>query len=418
MTACATTKLPDPPPVQTQSQGQTHPQTQPQTSSQTIATPATGPIQGVSSQPTDSTTASSGSQASTPVITLTPSHTTTANTAFSNIAHWPSTDLLPGLKALEKSCLLWQTEDPQKPLSDNWPEYGRIQDWLPTCQFVQNLPRPLSSDYARLVFETEFLPIVTPEEGSTGLLTAYYSPEISVSRTASAIYSEPILALPTSETVQNLQRSQLSAQSSQVIAYGRPIEVFFLQIQGSGRMVFEDGSRIRAAYAGHNGHAYTSIGRVLVDRGEMTLEQASKQAIEDWMQRAGSEATTALMNENKRYIFFKEEPILGDEGPKGAMRVPLSDFGSLAVDPAHLAYGVPVFLQVKIPQFGGDYVGSETGLLVVAQDTGKAIRGPLRGDIYFGAGDLAGEKAGVMKHEGRWIILLPTALALQILSLS
>ena len=143
----------------------------------------------------------------------------------------------------------------------------------------------------------------------------------------------------------------------------------------------------------------------------MTLEQASKQSISDWMERAGPDKTRALMNENPRYIFFAEQAIAEGEGPRGGMRVPLTDFGSIAVDQRYHPYGSLVWLETTIPQYGGDYRGLETGLLVSVQDTGNAIRGPLRGDLFFGSGDEAGNKAGVMKHPVKWTILVPKALA-------
>jgi len=186
-----------------------------------------------------------------------------------------------------------------------------------------------------------------------------------------------------------------------------------MQIQGSGVLALETGERVRAAYDGNNGRPYTSIGRVLVDRGAFTLEQASKQSIEDWMDRAGPEAARALMNENTRYIFFKEETIFPGEGPKGAMRVPLTDMASIAVDPSHYPYGIPVWLETKLPSVKGDYRGADQQLLAIAQDTGKAIRGPFRADLYFGSGDQAGDLAGIMKHSARWTVLLPFHLALQ-----
>jgi len=170
-----------------------------------------------------------------------------------------------------------------------------------------------------------------------------------------------------------------------------------MQIQGSGVLHFNDGEKLRAAYAANNGYSYTSIGRVLIDRGELTKDQASKKDIENWMIAAGPAKSRELMNENKRYIFFAPETILPGEGPKGAMRVPLTAMGSVAVDPRYHAYGTPLW---------------------VAQDTGKAIRGKLRGDLYFGSGFEAGDRAGVMKHPANWTVLLPFNIALQLASRS
>ena len=191
------------------------------------------------------------------------------------------------------------------------------------------------------------------------------------------------LLYPTDAKIQKLPRKDIDAYSSVVLAYGRPIDVFFLQIQGSGQIKFSDGTVYRAAYAGHNSKTYKSIGSVLIARGEMTKDEASKQAIEDWMARAGREKTRALMNENPRYIFFKTEYVNLGEGPKGAAGVPLTSMGSLAIDPRYHPYGALIWLEGKFPARAGDYIGEEGGLLVVAQDTGGAIKGSLRGDVFF-----------------------------------
>ncbi|WP_418152423.1 murein transglycosylase A [Litorimonas sp. RW-G-Af-16] len=303
--------------------------------------------------------------------------------------------------------------DPLAYLNPKQPEYGRYQDWTSACLKAQALDANGAGAWeVRQFFETEFLPVtLSVQDGKPGLLTGYYEPEIDVRVTPDAIYSEPILAKPASKAVQNLARSKLSARSSRVIAYGRPIDVFFMQVQGSGRIKFGNGQSVRAAYAGHNSKRYKSIGKVLVQRGEMTLEQASKQSIEDWMARKGPSATRELMNQNPRYIFFTEQAILPGEGPRGAMRVPLTTMGSIAVDNRYHPYGTLVWLETTLPQYPGDYKGEPASLLVAAQDTGNAIRGPLRGDLFFGSGAVAGDKAGVMKHPVTWTLLLPKAIA-------
>lgn len=329
---------------------------------------------------------------------------------YDALTHWHWADLQPALTSFKRSCKSFSKADPEANLNPNLPEYGRYDDWQPACDealFVSN-----NSSSARQFFETEFEPTsLSTAEGETGLLTGYYEPEISVRKFPDNIYSEPVLAKPTNKDVLSLARADINAYSSRVIAYGKPIDVFFMQVQGSGRLKYTDGTSVRAAYAGNNGKRYKSIGKVLVDRGEMTLAQASKQAINDWMEREGPQATRQLMNENPRYIFFTEQAITPGEGPRGGMRVPLTDMGSIAVDRSYHPYGTLVWLETTLPQFGGDFRGQETGLLVSVQDTGNAIRGPLRGDLFFGSGDNAGDRAGVMKHPVKWTILVPKALA-------
>lgn len=340
--------------------------------------------------------------------------TISISAAFQSVPGWGNVDFKNALISFQRGCAVLAQKDPESNMHSR-AVFGKVGDWITSCNMAQATPA-WDNITARRFFESEFLPVdlsgaATPE----GMVTAYYQPEIQARRIKDAVFSEPILRAPSNAADLTLARSQITENVSTVIAYGRPIDVFFMQIQGSGVLVFEDGSRIRAAYDANNGRPYTSIGRVLIDRGVFTKDQASKQRIEAWMVSAGPVAARALMNENARYIFFKEEAILPDEGPKGAMRVPLTDMASIAVDPAHYPYGIPVWLEVKIPIAPGDYKGSERQVLVMTQDTGKAIRGPYRADLYFGSGDYAGELAGVMKHTGRWTVLLPFHLAAKFL---
>ena len=329
---------------------------------------------------------------------------------YAQLGYWQGSDHRPALESFRRSCASFAKADLSAQLNPQQPEYGRYNDWIPACDEALFVGESQSD--ARLFFEDQFEPLVlaTPQ-GDEGLLTGYYEPEIDVRKTPDAKYSEPILAKPKTEAVQNLERSQLGPNWSRVIAYGTPIDVFFMQVQGSGRIKFKDGSSLRAAYAANNGKKYKSIGKVLVERGEMTLEQASKQAISDWMERAGPEKTRELMNENPRYIFFTEQKIGAGEGPRGGMRVPLTAMGSMAVDRRYHPYGTLAWLETTLPQHGGDFRGQPSGVLVSVQDTGNAIRGPLRGDLFFGSGEVAGDRAGVMKHSVRWTILVPKAIA-------
>jgi len=336
---------------------------------------------------------------------------------YDTLAHWQSADVQPALTSFKRSCASFAKADPLAQLNPNLPEYGRYDDWQSACD--EALFIGAGTYAARKFFEDQFEPTaISTSEGKSGLLTGYYEPEITVRKIPDAIYSEAILAKPENEATRKLPRADITARASRVIAYGKPIDVFFMQVQGSGRLKFTDGTSIRAGYAGNNGFTYKSIGKVLVDRGEMTLEQASKQAISDWMERSGPEKTRALMNENPRYIFFAEQAIAPGEGPRGAMRVPLTDFGSMAVDQRYHPYGSLVWLETTLPQYGGDFRGRDTGVLVSVQDTGNAIKGPLRGDLFFGSGDDAGNKAGVMKHSVKWTILIPKALAARLRTLS
>ena len=322
---------------------------------------------------------------------------------FASLNGWDEADLAPALSAFRRSCDEMARASARQMLKSDDMRYGIYADWSAVCRASRR------ANNARPFFESLFVPAIVSEE--TGMLTGYYETEIEVRSEPDERYSEPILRPPSSEAIKGLPRSELNAKSAPVIAYGRPADVFFLHVQGSGRLHFPDGQSLRVGYAGNNGHKYKSIGRVLIDRGEMTLEASSKRAIEAWMEQAGPEAARALMNENPRYIFFAEQAVQPDEGPKGAIQVPLTRMGSIAIDPKHRPYGVPVWLETRLPRNGSDHLGYATSLLVVTQDTGNAIRGPNRGDLFFGAGKEAGALAGVMKHPARWTVLIPRTLA-------
>jgi len=338
-----------------------------------------------------------------------------------DLPFWTETNLVPALSAFRRSCKTWKTADPEALLNPFLPDYGYYKDWNGVCALAAILPN--SQDTASQFFENQFIPVnptvsIAAPAGelentakATGLMTGYYQPEIEVRRIPDLEFFEPILAVPKTKAIQNQARALITPHSSRVIAYGRPLDVFFMQIQGSGHIRFKNGRRIRAAYDGNNGHNYRSIGGVLIRRGALTKDKSSKRDIENWMIKAGPVKARALMNENPRYIYFKEQAIIDGEGPLGAMRVPLTAHGSMAVDPRYHPYGVPYFLTVKLPQKPGDYKGTKGGRLVIAQDTGKAIRGAFRGDLYFGSGKAAGALAGIMKHRAEWVILLPRDLA-------
>lgn len=332
---------------------------------------------------------------------------------LTTLPFWKDGDHRPALHAFKRTCESWAMAEDSAFLNSFLPEYGTYADWREPCELAKIMPDTRAS--AAQFFENQFTPAVLHlkdnGEKGTGLLTGYYQPEIDVRTVPTVEFSEPILSLPKNEATKNQPREKINARTSRVIAYGRSLDVFFMQIQGSGHIRFKDGRKIRAAYAGNNGFPYTSIGRILVRRGELNKDRASKRDIENWMKQGDKSRARVLMNENKRYIYFVEQSIEDWEGPLGAMRVPLTEMGSMAVDPRYHPYGTLAYLVVKLPQKPRDYNGETRGQLLVAQDTGKAIRGPLRGDLFFGSGDTAGALAGVMKHDAQWTVLLPRRLA-------
>ncbi len=365
-----------------------------------------------------------------------------SQTMFAALPGWNTADLRPALEAFRRSCALILARDPGAPMAARAPQWGVVSEWSPACGALPPVPSgedaEADADAARAFFAAHFTPLrAEAADSETGLLTGYYEPELEVRAAPSEEFSAPLHAKPSDLVQVNLgvfdpdlagrsltgmvrdgalvpydSRADIAADRAPVLAWARPVEAFFLQVQGSGRLAFPNGARQRAAFAAHNGRPYRSIGQVLIQRGELTADNASMQNIQAWTQRAGPEAARALFNENPRYVFFAAEAA-GDPaiGPRGAQGAPLTAMGSMAVDPGFHAYGAPVWIEANLPAAPGDWRGQETALLVVAQDTGGAITGPLRGDLFFGTGDDAGARAGVTRAQARWTVLAPHAVA-------
>jgi len=200
-----------------------------------------------------------------------------------------------------------------------------------------------------------------------------------------------------------IDRGALAGRGLELLWVDDAVDAFFLQIQGSGRVTMADGSVIRVGYDGQNGHPYVAVGRVLIQRGIMTPEQVSMQSIRAWL-AANPTAAPDLLRENPSFVFFRE---LTGDGPVGAQGVALTPGRSLAVDPRFLPLGAPMWLDVEDPRVAGDRIRR----LVVAQDTGGAIRGPVRGDLFWGHGAAAEDAAGRMRSQGRYWLLLPAGVS-------
>ena len=197
-----------------------------------------------------------------------------------------------------------------------------------------------------------------------------------------------------------IERGSGALAGKELVWVDDPIELFFLQIQGSGRVVLDTGEILRLGYADHNGYPYTSIGKRLVDQGDLPLERASMQGIKDWARRNPGRVRE-LLDHNASYVFFRELP--GDlPGPIGALDVPLTPRRSLAVDKRIVPLGAPVFIATTYP-----LTDAPLNRLMLAQDTGGAIRGAVRADFFWGFGDDAAREAGRMKQPLRMWVLLP-----------
>ncbi|MFN0162587.1 MAG: murein transglycosylase A [Burkholderiales bacterium] len=302
--------------------------------------------------------------------------------------------------------------------------------WQALCTAAETRTR----ESVRAFFETRFAAWRRVDERVqplTGLITGYYEPLLTGSRTRKPPFVHPVYAAPEDLLVIDLgdlrpdlkgQRLRGRIEGRRVVPYfsraeieagqarvaGREIvyvddaiDLFFLMVQGSGRVRLDDGRVVRLNYADQNGHPYRSIGRALIERGELKLEQASMQGIKAWA-RANPSRVTELLNSNPSYVFFREIAADPGEGPPGAMGIPVSAGRTLAVDPAFVPLGAPVWLATTFPL-------SQRPLerLMLAQDVGGAIRGVNRGDFFWGYGDDAGREAGRMRQTGEIFLLWP-----------
>jgi len=304
-------------------------------------------------------------------------------------------------------------------------------EWQPVCAAAAQIPGE-NAAAVRQFFESSFVPYAVHNvDGSAeGLVTGYYEPLLRGSRAPSKTYRFPVYGVPDdllvvdlTETLPNLKGMRLRGrlQGNKVVPYytraeiergvaavrGREIlwvddavELFFLQVQGSGRIRLSGGEIVRIGFAEHNGHPYKSIGRVLVERGELPQDKASMQGIKQWGKQ-NPDMLPLLLQQNPAYVFFREMPP-SSPGPVGALGVALTPGRSIAIDSAIVPLGAPVFLSSTWPL-------SERPLnrLVLAQDTGSAIKGAVRADFFWGFGDEAGQIAGRMRQSGRMWVLYP-----------
>jgi membrane-bound lytic murein transglycosylase A len=355
--------------------------------------------------------------------------------ATPEVAPAAPTAALPQLRRSDWSAVAgWNSDD----LTQAWDAFitgcGALKprpEWQSVCTVAAALDKPSSATLQQF-FELNFTPyrVINGDGTDSGLITGYYEPLLHGSRTRTSKYRYPVYGLPDdllvidlSEVYPELKNMRLRGRldGRRVVPYysraqiddqaaplaGRElawvddaVELFFLQIQGSGRIQMDNGDVLRVGYADQNGYPYRSLGRMLVDRGELPLERASMQGIKRWAKQNPDKLQAAL-DYNASYVFFRELPA-GLSGPLGALGVALTAGRSIAVDARYVPLGAPVFLATTMPN-------SRTPLnrLMMAQDTGGAIRGGVRADFFWGYGDRATTLAGAMRQSGRMWVLLP-----------
>lgn len=282
-------------------------------------------------------------------------------------------------------------------------------EWEVVCDFLQTEPDP------RHFFERFFTPVLI-EDGDPMLFTGYFEPELPGSRERGDGYQFPIYAVPDDlvpgepyYTRREIDEDQpLAGRGLELAWLTDPVDLFFLQIQGSGRIRLPDGTVMRVGYGGKNSREYSSVGMALVARGIFEPHQVSAAVIRNWVRKNRPEGRELLW-ENESYVFFREvSEVPAELGPLGAMNRSITPFRSIAVDPAFVTLGAPVWIEK-----GG---AEPMNRLMIAQDTGSAIKGAQRADIFFGTGEEAGRAAGRIKDDGRMVALMPGAMAQRLLA--
>jgi membrane-bound lytic murein transglycosylase A len=339
--------------------------------------------------------------------------------SFDAINGWNEDDQAPAFEAFLRSCKKSKT----------------LSGTVPCVEAIALRAKgQVTSAQARAFFERYYTPYDVGLPDKPGLLTGYYEPEVEGSRVRGGKYQVPVYKRPADlvsvapeemrasyndsysamrktdgepvpyYTREEIDEGALKGRGLEILYLADPVEFFFMQVQGSGRVRLPDGSTVRLGYAGKNGHPYTSIGKRLAARGDDKPKRMTMQGIKEWL-RADVERAKKLMWENRSYIFFEERKDDAALGPIGAQGVPLTPGRSLAVDPAYNALGTPVFVIAKDKLKEDD--GTPFQRLMIAQDVGSAIKGPERGDIFFGSGDSAGERAGKTLAPADFVVLKP-----------
>ena len=351
--------------------------------------------------------------------------------SMSDLPGWGNDSLEKALIPLKKSCV----KTIRKPLNSyigNFSFSGVTSDWVLPCSA---LPIEGSGDKAmRLYLTTYFNAYKLIEQiNTTGLITGYFEPTLTGSLLKTVKFATPIYPIPKDLVLVSLgdwrarfsgqriagkvvkgrlkpyysrkaiRNGALDSQTKPILWLESYIDAFFLHIQGSGRVSLSDGSELRLGYAGHNGHTYVPIGRHLIKKGAIKKRDMSLQSIKRWLLK-NPQQKHSIMDLNKSYIFFR---VIEGDGPIGAQGVPLTPGRSLAVDRKFLPLGIPIWLNA-------DYLDENGKLLqrlMVSQDTGGAIKGLIRGDIFWGSGEKALALAGSMKAEGEFYVFLPKSIA-------
>jgi membrane-bound lytic murein transglycosylase A len=357
-----------------------------------------------------------------------------APVAWADIAGWREDDHLQAYKAFRLSCTPISAQ--RTPPADPRALGVSLRD---PCRAARAADISDGAK-AKAFFEQNFLPLRISRLGEdSGFVTGYYEPVLDGSRTQTDVYTVPVYRRPSNLFVRGFNQSSSGLPNKgqvfrkigrrKLVPYydraeiedgaiaGRGLEIcwlkeqadlLFAQIQGSARIRLEDGSTMRINYDAHNGYPYTAVGRILIDRGIISKEQMSMQKIREWMDQ-NPDGASELRRQNRSYVFFREVQLSDKDEAVGAQGVPLTPGRSIAVDKALHIYGTPFFIEGELP-IESEQSKTPFHRLMIAQDTGSAIVGPARADLYFGAGADAGKVSGRLRHNMRFAILVPRSL--------
>lgn len=334
---------------------------------------------------------------------------------FEQLDGWYQENHVEALAAFTSSCPVLANKPRPRTAGSNISIPKKV--WESICAEARSIP-PGNEQAALSFFERRFQPYRVLNNGKdTGLFTGYYEPTLYGSKKRVGDFKYPLYMAPPDMVKgrsyyshAEINHGALEGRHLELLWVDDPVMLFFMQIQGSGRVRLPDGSEMLVGYAGQNGYGYVSLGKIMGDEGYLPKDGINFFTLREWLYAHPDQAMT-MMERNPSYVFFK--PLM-QSGPVGAVGVVLTPQRSLAVDSRYIPYGLPLFLETELPGLNGNPVATPFHRVMIAQDTGGAIKGPVRGDVFFGGGTNAEYLAGFMKGRGVYSLLVPKEISDQL----
>lgn len=326
--------------------------------------------------------------------------------SFDQLPGWEQDHQLQALPAMLKSCDVILKKSPCTEMITGGNGSGEARDWFRFCKQLKTKKFKSNAQFRQFI-ESELHPYRLSAGGdANGVFTGYYEPILNGSLRRHGKYQTPLYKVPGKRINYKIPRSRivngaLKGKGLELVWVDDPVDAFFIQVQGSGRVRLDSGREIRLGYAGQNGYPYFAIGKTLLDMGELQHGHVTMHSIKKWL-RAHPKRAESIMSQNQSYVFFKISPTHAG-GPIGSHNVPLTPRRSMAVDRSFVTLGTPLWLDCTHP----DHHHKRLQQMMMAQDTGGAIKGAVRGDYFWGSGDRAGYYAGAMNAKGNLYVLLP-----------